>query len=134
MFWSFRYLNVLSRSINIYISGSPQLDIQVGDLFPWISMLHWRRTRRAGPTSGATGTVRAVANGAHEWRRNSWAAPSRHPPAWVVWRLHQQRCSWTKAKAQSPASAAAMRWGWNQVIQPYPILVIFDIQIKKFAW
>ena len=51
----FRYLNVLSRSKNIYISGFPQLDIRVGGLFPWISgaqelsgQLKMERTSGAG--------------------------------------------------------------------------------------
>ena len=64
MFRCFRYLKVLSRSIYIYISVFRQLDIQVGDLFPWISMHHRRQPRSAGPTSGATGADRAVENGA----------------------------------------------------------------------
>ena len=64
MFRCFRYLIVLSRSIYIYISVFRQLDIQVGDLFPWISMHHRRQPRSAGPTSGATGADRAVENGA----------------------------------------------------------------------
>ena len=64
MFRCFRYLKVLSRSIYIYISVFRQLDIQAGELFPWISMHHRRRPRSAGPTSGATGADRAVENGA----------------------------------------------------------------------
>ena len=64
MFRCFRYLKVLSRSIYIYISVFRQLDIQVGDLFPWISIHHRRQPRSAGPTSGATGADRAVENGA----------------------------------------------------------------------
>ena len=63
-------------------SKSPFSDShQVGDLFLWISMHYWRRPRSAGPTGGAAGAVRAVANGAHERRRNLWAAPARRPPA-----------------------------------------------------
>ena len=64
LFLCCRYRNVLSMSINICVSGFPQLDIQVGDLFPWISMPHRRQPRSAGPTSGATGADRAVENGA----------------------------------------------------------------------
>ena len=79
MFRCFRYLKVLSRSIYIYISVFRQLDIQVGDLFPWISMPHRRQPRSAGPTSGATGADRAVENGAHE----------RRPPA-RAFRRHQR--------------------------------------------
>ena len=69
------------------ISGFPsRIDLSFQG-FPWISMHHWRRPRRAGPTSGATGAVWAVANGAHQRRRNLWAAPARRPPARAVWRL-----------------------------------------------
>ena len=42
LFWFCRNLNVLIRSINIYVSVFSQRDIQVGDLFPWVSKHHPR--------------------------------------------------------------------------------------------
>ena len=42
LFWFCRNLNVLIRSINIYVSVFSQRDIQVGDLFSWVSKHHHR--------------------------------------------------------------------------------------------
>ena len=105
LFWCFRYLKVVSRSIYIYISVFRQLDIQAGELFPWISMHHRRRPRSAGPTSGATGADRAVemgrkwsAQAAQEFLGCAGAMPARQDDLEVA----PAKMSSNKSKSAAP--------------------------------